>query len=53
MRRVPEGVIDSHNIWQHPATYELENQVFYSDGRVVPSMRGRADCAGSYGLGWV
>ena len=41
-----DGVIASPNIWQHPATYELENRAFDPDGRVEAAMRGLADWAG-------
>jgi SAM-dependent methyltransferase len=40
------GVIPSPNIWEHPGTYELENQAFDPDGLVESAIRDVADWAG-------
>ena len=44
-RRLP-GVVPSPNIWQHPATYELENRTVDPDDRIGAAMRSVADWAG-------
>ena len=36
----------SPNVWQHPATYELENHAVDRDGVLEQAMRARADWAG-------
>lgn len=36
---VPPGAIPSPNIWQHPATYELENRAVDPDGALEAAMR--------------
>lgn len=41
-----DGVIPSPNIWDHPATYELENLAFDPDGLVEATMRSHADWSG-------
>jgi ubiquinone/menaquinone biosynthesis C-methylase UbiE len=46
VRGLPAGAVSSPNIWQHPATYELENHAFDRDGVVEQAMRARADWAG-------
>ncbi len=43
---VPRGTVPSPNLWQHPATYELENHAFDRDGRLEQAMLARADWAG-------
>jgi len=43
---VPRDAVPSPNIWQHPATYELENQAVDRDGLLEDAMRVRADWAG-------
>jgi SAM-dependent methyltransferase len=40
------GTIPSPNIWDHTATYELENHAFDPDGLVEQAMRSVADWAG-------
>ena len=40
------GVIPSPNIWQHTATYEVENRAFDRDGLVEAAMREVADWSG-------
>ena len=40
------GVIPSPNIWDHPATYELENRSVDPEGRIEAAMREIADWAG-------
>jgi SAM-dependent methyltransferase len=42
---LPRGAVRSPNIWQHPATYELENLAVDRDGLVEGAMRARADWA--------
>lgn len=42
---LPRGAIRSPNIWQHPATYELENLAVDRDGVIEDAMRARADWA--------
>jgi len=44
--RLPHGAVASPNIWQHPATYEVENRAFDPDGLVETAMLARADWAG-------
>ena len=44
-RQLP-GVIPSPNIWEFPATYELESVAVDRDGRIEAAMRGVADWAG-------
>ncbi len=41
-----DGVIPSPNIWQHTATYELENRAFDRAGLVEAAMRPVADWSG-------
>ena len=43
---MPRDAVPSPNIWQHPATYELENQAVDRDGLLEDAMRVRADWAG-------
>ena len=43
---VPAGVRPSPNIWQHPATYELENRAADPDGVIEAAMRAQTDWAG-------
>jgi ubiquinone/menaquinone biosynthesis C-methylase UbiE len=43
---LPRGTVPSPNVWQHPATYELENHAFDRDGVLERTMRARADWAG-------
>jgi ubiquinone/menaquinone biosynthesis C-methylase UbiE len=38
--------VPSPNIWQHPATYELENRAVDQDGLIEDAMRAHADWAG-------
>jgi SAM-dependent methyltransferase len=45
-RSLPRGAVPSPNIWQHPATYELENHAVDRDGLLENAMRARADWAG-------
>jgi len=45
-RSLPRGAVPSPNIWQHPATYELENHAVDRDGLLEDAMRARADWAG-------
>ncbi|MFC5729001.1 MULTISPECIES: class I SAM-dependent methyltransferase [Nocardioides] len=40
------GAIPSPNIWQHTATYEVENRAADPDGRLWTAMAARADWAG-------
>src|SRR5690606_6803069 len=48
-RHVPspsgDGVIPSPNIWQHTATYEVENRAFDREGLVEAAIREVADWA--------
>jgi ubiquinone/menaquinone biosynthesis C-methylase UbiE len=44
--RLPAGSVPSPNIWQHPATYELENRAVDQDGLIEHAMRAHADWAG-------
>ena len=39
MRGLPAGAVSSPNIWQHPATYELENHAFDRDGVVAVQLQ--------------
>ncbi len=43
---LPRGAIRSPNIWEHPATYELENRAFDPDGLVESVMAQQASWAG-------
>lgn len=43
---MPRGAVPSPNIWQHPATYELENHAVDRNGLLEDAMRARADWAG-------
>jgi SAM-dependent methyltransferase len=43
--RLPRGTIPSPNIWENPATYEVENRAFDPDGLVFTSMSARATWA--------
>jgi ubiquinone/menaquinone biosynthesis C-methylase UbiE len=38
--------VPSPNLWQHPATYELENHAFDRDGTIEQTMLAHADWAG-------
>ncbi len=40
------GAVPSPNIWQHPATYEIENVAVDRDGVIEAAMRSVADWAG-------
>jgi SAM-dependent methyltransferase len=40
------GAVPSPNIWQHPATYELENRAVDPDGLIESAMRSIADWDG-------
>lgn len=42
----PRGTIPSPNIWNHTATYELENRAADPDGRLWSAMQARADWSG-------
>lgn len=42
----PRGTIPSPNIWQHTATYEVENRAADPDGRLWSALRARADWSG-------
>jgi SAM-dependent methyltransferase len=44
--RSDDGVIASPNIWQHPATYEIENRAVDRDGRIEAAMLAVADWSG-------
>ncbi|MGZ6746172.1 MAG: class I SAM-dependent methyltransferase [Nocardioides sp.] len=44
------GAVPSPNIWQHPATYELENRAVDPDGLLETAMRGIADWSGRHVL---
>jgi SAM-dependent methyltransferase len=44
--RFPKGIVASPNIWDHSATYEVENRAFDPDGLVEAAMLARADWAG-------
>lgn len=46
MSTLPRGAIRSPNIWEHPATYELENQAVDRDGAIESAMASIADWAG-------
>ena len=43
---LPRGTVRSPNIWEHPATYEIENRAVDRDGRIEAAMREVADWAG-------
>jgi SAM-dependent methyltransferase len=43
---VPPGAVRSPNIWEHPATYELENRAVDRDGVLESAMSSIADWAG-------
>ena len=43
---LPRGAVPSPNIWDHPATYEVENRAFDPDGLVYAAMAARASWAG-------
>ena len=43
---LPPGTLPSPNVWQHPATYELENHAVDRDGLLEQAMRARADWSG-------
>jgi SAM-dependent methyltransferase len=43
MGEVPRGAVRSPNIWDHPATYELENRAFDRDGVLEATMTGIAE----------
>jgi ubiquinone/menaquinone biosynthesis C-methylase UbiE len=40
------GALPSPNIWQHPATYDIENAAVDGEGRIESAMRSVADWAG-------
>jgi SAM-dependent methyltransferase len=42
---LPQGTVPSPNIWQHPATYELENRAFDPDDLVFTAMGERTSWA--------
>ncbi|MEV5003357.1 class I SAM-dependent methyltransferase [Nocardioides sp. LML1-1-1.1] len=46
MGRTVRGAIASPNIWDHTATYELENRAADPDGRLWAAMEARADWSG-------
>ena len=43
---LPSPSVPSPNIWDHPATYEVENRAFDPDGLVYAAMAARASWAG-------
>jgi ubiquinone/menaquinone biosynthesis C-methylase UbiE len=43
---VSDGAVPSPNIWNHPATYELENHAVDPDGRIESAMREVLDWSG-------
>ena len=43
---MPEGTRPSPNIWNHTATYEVENRAVDPDGRLWAAMRSRVDWSG-------
>ena len=43
---LPRGTVRSPNIWEHPATYEIENRAVDRDGRIEAAIREVADWAG-------
>ena len=43
---VPSGAVPSPNIWQHPATYELENNAADPHGRLEAALAAHADWSG-------
>jgi len=43
---VTTGSIPSPNIWQHPATYEIENHAIDPDGRLADTLASLADWTG-------
>lgn len=43
---VSDGAVPSPNIWNNPATYELENHAVDPDGRIESAMRGLLDWSG-------
>lgn len=45
-RKVPRGTVRSPNIWEHPATYELENRAVDRDGVIEQAMAALADWTG-------
>lgn len=46
MTGLPRGAIRSANIWEHPATYELENRAVDPDGLIEQAMASVADWSG-------
>ena len=40
------GAVPSPNIWQHPQTYEVENQAIDPDGRIEVAMLSVASWSG-------
>jgi SAM-dependent methyltransferase len=44
--RLPRGAIPSPNIWEHTATYEVENRAFDPDDLVFTAMAARTSWAG-------
>jgi ubiquinone/menaquinone biosynthesis C-methylase UbiE len=47
MSELPRGTVRSPNIWEHPATYELENRAVDRDGALEQAMASVASWAGS------
>jgi ubiquinone/menaquinone biosynthesis C-methylase UbiE len=43
---LPRGTIRSPNVWDHPATYELENHAVDREGRLETTMRSLSDWSG-------
>jgi ubiquinone/menaquinone biosynthesis C-methylase UbiE len=43
---LPRGTVASPNIWEHPATYEIENRAFDPEGLVYAAMSARASWSG-------
>jgi SAM-dependent methyltransferase len=43
---LPRGTIRSPNVWDHPATYELENHAVDREGRLESAMRSLGDWSG-------
>ncbi|MGC4112764.1 MAG: class I SAM-dependent methyltransferase [Nocardioides sp.] len=46
MPGLPRGAVRSANIWEHPATYELENRAVDQDGLIEAAMASVADWSG-------
>jgi ubiquinone/menaquinone biosynthesis C-methylase UbiE len=45
MTDLPRGAVRSPNLWEHPATYEVENRAVDRDGLIEQAMREVADWA--------